>query len=73
MLLIGCSKIDVVIDMLDGKEIDGCKFELVSKKGIQATFRHSLDDDMAAKRIVKGAFAAKPEYKALFLSVQPTK
>lgn len=73
MLLVSCTQINRIIEVFDGKEYDGCKFELVSKMGIQAKFKHNLEDDLEAKDIMKSTFRKDITDSALLLSVQPIK
>lgn len=70
MLLIGCAKIKVLADKLDGLEIDSVKFEIVKKDALSLTINHDAVDDKTAKALVKNYVKTLPELKNLFVSIQ---
>lgn len=69
MIKVGCAHVSD-IEALDGCEKDGVKFEMVSKKGIQVTFKHNAESDAKAKSIFKKIIAEHSEFDAMFVSIQ---
>lgn len=69
MLKVGCAHTSD-IEALNGVEKDGIKFEMVSKKGIQITFKHNAESDEKAKAVFKKVIAERPEFDAMFVSIQ---
>ena len=69
MISINTPKTEVVIDNLNGKEIDGVKFELVRIQGMSVIMHTS--NDSQAKEIVKKVITPLPEmkYKMLTISI----
>lgn len=53
MILLGCAKLDLLIDKFDGKTIQGITYQYVSRQGIQAKFSHDALDDQKAINAAK--------------------
>ena len=67
MLLLGCVKIDEMINRVDGQTINGVHFEFVSKQGIQAKFKHDAPNNEVAIQAIK-MFFRKDEYLSKYIT-----
>ena len=70
MLTIGSSKLEKVKEVFDGKEYEGVKFEVVSKRLSSYVVKHNAESDDTAKSIAKRAAKASGYFDTLFCSVQ---
>ena len=69
MIQIGSPKIKVIENRLN-EEIEGVKFEVVKRSGLNIICTHSASDDKTAKALIKKTLSEMPELKNAFSSVQ---
>lgn len=67
MISINSPKSQLVVDKLQGKEIEGVSFELVKIQGMSVIMKTS--DDTQAKNVVKKYIGSLPEMKYKVLTV----
>lgn len=53
MIIVGCTKTDIVKEKFDNQTINGVTFHYQWKRGIQVAFSHDADDDETAQIAAK--------------------
>lgn len=67
MISINSPKSELVVEKLQGKEIEGIAFELVKMQGMSVIMKTS--DDIQAKNVVKKYIGSLPEMKYKVLTI----
>ena len=70
MLLINCSKIKIIADLLDDKEYEGIKFKIVAQEGLILTVYHNAPNDDTAKKVVYKLLKKDPKFTNIFLNIR---
>ena len=64
-ILLGCSKLDVMIAKFDDQTINGVHFHYLSRRGIQAVFEHDAPDFETAEQAAKSFYKTDKELSVL--------
>lgn len=68
MIILGCTKLDELIKRFDGQTINGVHYEFVSRRGIQATFKHDAPNNDIAIGAAKQYFRSDEYFKKYLTS-----
>jgi len=69
MVRVNCGRINLIMELLDEKEINGVIFHCQSQQGIQATFSHNGTSE-EAKKVLKSFFKSNAKTKSLFIGIE---
>lgn len=70
MLMIGCPKVKLLAEKMNGLNYEGVHFEVTSVEGLSMKVKHSAETDSAAKAVVKKYIAGIPELKNMYTNIQ---